>query len=93
MHNPRIGSSFESFLDEERVRDEVEDLAQKRILAWQLQQAMKERGIRKAELARRMQTSRAQLDRIFDPANNKVQLDTLQRAARSWGRTLEGELV
>lgn len=93
MSNPRIGSSFESFLEEDGIRAEVQDLAQKRVLAWQLEQVMKESGIKKVEMARRMHTSRAQVERVFDPTNNKVQLDTLQRAARAVGRTLKLELV
>jgi hypothetical protein len=93
MSNPRIGSSFESFLEEEGIREEVEDLAQKRVLAWQIEEAMKQTGITKVEMAQRMHTSRTQLERLLDPTNNRVQLDTLQRAARAVGRTLKLELV
>jgi hypothetical protein len=93
MTNPHIGSSFESFLEEEGIRDEVELLAQKRVLAWQLAQAMEQGGISKVAMAERMRTSRTQVDRLLDPDNNKVQLDTLQRAARAVGRTLRFELV
>jgi predicted XRE-type DNA-binding protein len=93
MSNPRIGSSFESFLGDEGIREEVQDLAQKRVLAWQIEEAMKQAGIRKVEMARRMGTSRTQIERLLDPSNNKVQLDTLQRAARAVGRTLKLELV
>lgn len=88
-----IGNSFDAFLDQDGIRDEVEALAQKRVLAWQLEKAMDAAGIAKAELARRMGTSRTQVDRVFDPSNNKVQLDTLQRAAHALGRTLRLELV
>jgi hypothetical protein len=93
MTNPHIGGSFESFLEGEGLRDEVELLAQKRVLAWQIEQAMKANGINKVGMAERMQTSRTQVDRLLDPNNNKVQLDTLQRAARAVGRTLKVELV
>jgi antitoxin HicB len=93
MNNPHVGSSLESFLEEDGIREEVEDLAQKRVVAWQIEEAMKKSGIKKVELAARMQTSRTQVDRLLDPANNKVQLDTLQRAARAVGRTLKLELV
>ena len=93
MSNPHIGSTFDSLLDEDGIRDEVQDLAQKRVLAWQLEQELKHIGIPKSELARRMHTSRAQIERVFDPTNNKVQLDTLQRAAHAVGRTLKLELV
>ena len=58
----------------------------KEVLAWQVEKAMKEQGISKAEMARRMGTSRAHLDRFLDPENDKVQLDTIQRAAAAVGR-------
>lgn len=93
MNNPRIGSSFDSFLEEEGIHEEVQDLAQKRLLAWQIEEAMKQTGIKKVEMAERMHTSRTQVERLLDPTNNKVQLDTLQRAARAVGRTLKLELV
>jgi transcriptional regulator with XRE-family HTH domain len=91
--NPNIGTSLDTLLQRDGTRDEVHDLAQKRVIAWQLEQAAKDAGVAKAELARRMGTSRAQVDRILDPVNNKVQLDTLQRAARALGRRLEMVLV
>jgi antitoxin HicB len=93
MTNPHIGSSFDSSLEEEGIHDEIEVLAQKRVIAWQIEQAMRETGISKVEMAERMHTSRTQVDRLLDPDNNKVQLDTLQRAARAVGRTLKLELV
>lgn len=93
MIKRRIGSTLDSLLEADGTRDEVHGLAQKRVLAWQLEEAARKAGIAKAELARRIGTSRAQVDRIFDPTNSKVQLDTLQRAARALGRTLRVELV
>ena len=89
----RIGSSFENFLKEEGIYNEITASAVKRVLAWQIEQAMNEQGLTKAEMARRMKTSRAHLKRLLDPANDKVQLDTLQRAAAAVGRTLRLELV
>jgi len=91
--NPHIGSSFEDFLKEEGLFEEVTAHAVKRVLAWQLEQAMKEQGITKMEMARRMKTSRAQLDRLLDPHNDKVQLDTMQRAVAAVGRKLHMELA
>jgi len=93
VQNPHIGSSLESFLEEDGTRDEILDLAQKRVLAWQIAEAMKESGIRKIEMAERMHMSHTQVERLLDPASNKVQLDTLQRAARAVGRTLKMELA
>jgi antitoxin HicB len=90
--NRHIGSSFEAFLKEEGLED-VQAHALKRVLAWQIEQAMAEQGLTKVEMARRMRTSRAQLDRLLDPQNDKVQLDTVQRAATAIGRTLKLELA
>ena len=91
--NPHIGSSFEDFLKEEGLYEEVTAHAVKRVLAWQIEQAMKEQGITKMEMPRRMKTSRTQLDRLLDPRNDKVQLDTMQRAATAVGRKLHMELA
>lgn len=93
MTNPHIGSSFDSFLEESGIREDVETFAQKRVFAWQIEQAMDEEGISKSEMARRMDTSRTQVNRLLDPDNNTVQLDTLQRAAKAVGRALKLELV
>lgn len=93
MNHPNIGSSFEAFLKEEGLHEEVTARATKRVLAWQIAQAMQEQGVTKIELAKRMHTSRAQLDRLLDPDNDKVQLDTVQRAASALGRSLRVELT
>ena len=87
------GSSFEDFLKEEGLLDAARTHSIKRVLTWQLQQAMKKQGITKAEMAKRMGTSRAHLDKLLDPDNDKVQLDTVQRAATAVGRSLHLELV
>jgi antitoxin HicB len=91
--NPRIGSLFSDFLKDEGLYEEVTTHAIKRVLAWQIEQAMKEQGVTKVEMAKRMKTSRAQLDRLLDPDNDKVQLDTVQRAAAAVGRKLHLELA
>ena len=93
MTNKHVGSSFDDFLKEEGIHEEATAHAIKRVLAWQIEQAMSEQGISKSEMARRMKTSRAQLDRLLDPENDKVQLDTVQRAAAAVGRTLHLELA
>jgi antitoxin HicB len=93
MSDERIGSSFESFLEDEGIRGVVEGVAQKRVFAWQIQQAMEASGITQSEMAVRMRTSRTQIARLLDPNNTSVQLDTLQRAARAVGRDLKLELV
>jgi predicted XRE-type DNA-binding protein len=91
--NPHIGSTFESFLQEEGIAEEVNAAAIKRVLAWQIEEAMKQQGISKNQMAKRMHTSRAYLDRFLDPNNNKVQLDTIQRAAAAIGRRLRLDLA
>lgn len=93
MTNPHIGSSFDDFLKEEGVYEEVTATAVKRVLAWQLEQSRRAQGISKSELARQMQTSRTQVDRLLDPTNTQVQLDTIQRAAKALGRRLVIELA
>ena len=80
------GSTFDSFLEEEGIREEVEAVAIKRVLAWQLSQAMEEQQKTKREMARQLHTSRAQLDRLLDPQNVSVTLDTITRAARALGK-------
>jgi predicted XRE-type DNA-binding protein len=93
MKNPHLGSPFDDFLKDEGLHDEARVHAIKRVLAWQIEQAMTEQSLSKTEMAKRMNTSRAQLDRLLDPQNDKVQLDTLQRAASALGRKLHVELA
>ena len=82
----RSGSTFDSFLEQEGIREEVEALAIKRVLAWQLEQAMQEQRKTKQAMARQLHTSRSQLDRLLDPRNVSVTLDTITRAAKALGR-------
>ena len=91
--NPHIGSSLDDFLKEEGIYEDATNHAVKRVLAWQVEQAMHKQGITKTEMARRMGTSRAHLDRLLDPENDKVQLDTVQRAATVVGRRVRLVLV
>lgn len=87
------GSSFDSFLEEEGIREEVEAVAIKRVIAWQLAEAMKAAKITKKEMAERMGTSRSQLDRLLDPKSSAVQLETIAKAARAVGKRLRLEMV
>ena len=91
--NPHRGSSLDGFLDEEGLLEEATARAAKKALAWQFAEAMKEQRVTKAALARKMNTSRAQLDRLLDPENQSVTLKTLARAAEILGMRLEIELV
>src|SRR6266487_2409330 len=82
------GSSFDSFLEQEGIREEVEAVAIKRVLAWQLEQAMRKQQKTKQAMARELHTSRSQLDRLLDPRNVSVSLDTMARAAKALGKKL-----
>lgn len=83
-----LGSSFDEFLAEENLTENVDDQAIKQVIAWQLEQARLESGLSKSELARAMATSRPQLDRVLDPENVAVSLDVLARAAAALGKRL-----
>jgi len=91
--NPRLGSTFESWLDTQGVREEVMAAAIKQIIAEQLAEEMKRKGISKTRMAEMMETSRAQVDRLLDPKNSSATLETLMRAAKALGRELRLELV
>ena len=89
----RVGSSFDDYLKQEGLYEEVTARAIKRVIARQLDALMQDQGLTKSALAKRMQTSRAQLDRLLDPDNESVTLATLARAAQAVGRHLRMELV
>jgi antitoxin HicB len=91
--NPHIGSSFESWLEEEGIREEVTAAAIKAVVARQLALEMKKKKITKQRMAQLMKTSRAQVDRLLDPKNGSATIETLQRAARIVGRELRLSLV
>ncbi|MFN7921084.1 MAG: Fis family transcriptional regulator [Bryobacteraceae bacterium] len=93
MKRKNVGSSFDSWLREEGIYEETTSAAIKRVLARQVEAAMKEQKVSKAEMARRMHTSRAALDRFLDPDNDAVTLATLHKAAGAVGRQLRLELV
>jgi len=91
--NPHIGESFDSFLRDEGIYDEVTATAIKRTLALQIEQVMAAQHISKSEMARRMKTSTTQLGRLLNPDNDRIQLDTLVRAASAVGKSLSVNLV
>ncbi|MGY6646862.1 MAG: helix-turn-helix domain-containing protein [Salinarimonas sp.] len=88
----RLGQSFDDFLEEEGTRQSTTEIAIKRVIAHQLAEAMAAGDITKAELARRLETSRSQVDRLLDPDNDGVTLGALSRAAQAVGRSLRLEL-
>ena len=93
MGKKHNGSSLDDLLSEEGTLEEATEVAIKRVLAWQIEQAMKEKNLTKVEMARRMQTSRSQLDRLLDPRQTHVKLHTMQRAAAVVGKRLKIDLV
>ncbi len=90
--NPHWGTSLDSFLGEDGIREAARTKATTRVVAWQLSQEMERQGITKAKLAELMHTSRAQVDRILKAQGN-VTIETLQRAASLVGRELRLELI
>ncbi len=82
------GSTFDSFLEEAGIREEVEAVAVKRVISWQLAEAMRKKKKTKQAMAKELRTSRSQLDRMLDPQNTAVTLDTISRAARVLGKRL-----
>ena len=90
--NRHAGSTLESFLREDGSYEDAKTQAIKAVLAYKLAQAMKAQHLSKARMAACMETSRSQLDRVLDPENEGVTLDTLNRAAAAVGMRLELEL-
>jgi antitoxin HicB len=91
--NPHIGSSLDDLFEEEGTLNEINIIAVKRVIAWQIQQEMAKKNLSKTEMAQQMQTSRSSLDRLLDPDNPAVTLDTIERAARVIGKKVRFELV
>jgi hypothetical protein len=86
------GSSFDDFLEEEGIRNEVQGAAIKKVLAWQFEQEMLKQQKTKQGMAKELRTSRSQLDRLLDPENTAVSLETLTRAANVLGKQLVFEI-
>ncbi len=91
--NQNIGSSFDDFLIDEGILEETETVATKRVIAFQLEEEMKQQHITRVKMAEKMHTSRSTLNRLFDPENQSVTLLTLERAAAAVGKKLKLELV
>ncbi len=91
--NIHRGSDLRDFLKEEGILDEVEERAMKQALTLQLARLLKENALTKSEMAARMKTSRAAVDRLLDASNPSVTLSTLGKAARALGRKVRIELV
>ena len=92
-HNQHLGSSFDDLLEETGELAEVNAVAIKRVIAWEITQKMEAEHLSKTKMAELMETSRSALDRLLDPANTSVTLHTLDSAARAVGKTLRIELA
>jgi len=92
-NNPRTGSSFDDFLKEQGMFEEITAKALKRAISEQLREGMKEQNMTKVAMAARMETSRTQVDRLLDPDNLRIEFDSLVRAASAIGKHVEIKLV
>lgn len=93
MNKKHIGSKFDDFLKEEKLLEQVQAAAIKRVIAFQIEREMKLKKLTKSEMASRMKTSRAALERLLDPDNASVTLFTLERAASALGKKLKVEMA
>lgn len=88
MKNKHIGSGFDDFLKEEGIYEEANDIAIKRVIAYQLEQEMKAQNITKTKMAKMMHTSRAVVNRLLNPDNSSLTLNTLEAATSALGKKL-----
>ena len=88
----KVGSFFEDFLKEQGTYEETTERAVKRVLAFQLAEEMKAKGITKVKMAEMLDTSRAQLNRLLDPTADNVTLASLSKVAKMMGRSIHLEL-
>lgn len=93
MKSEHIGSDFDDFLRDEGILEDAEAVAVKRVIAFQIAGEMERAHISRSELARRMKTSRSAVERLLDPANPSVTLQTLERAASAVGKKLTVQLT
>jgi len=93
MKHKNIGESFDSFLDEEGILEPVEEVAIKRVIALQIEQEMDKRKLTKTRLAKEMKTSRSSLNRLLDPQNDSVTLETIKKAANFLGKRVTLQLI
>lgn len=93
MNDDNLGSDFDDFLRSEGIIEAAEHIASKRVLAYQIREALKTDAISISELARRMNTSRSSINRLLDPDNPSVTLETMERVATAIGRRLVVQLL
>jgi antitoxin HicB len=93
MNNKHIGTTFDDFLEKEGLRAKVETNAIKRVIAFQLADLMQKENLSKTDMAKRMKTSRSSIERLLNPQNESVTLQTLERAALALGKKLEIKFI
>ncbi|MDP2077311.1 MAG: XRE family transcriptional regulator [Sulfuricurvum sp.] len=93
MKRQGIGSSFDDFLEEEGMLAQAEAVSIKRVIAYQLEETMKNEHITKTEMAKRMNTSRSAIDRLLDPLNTSITLATIESAVNVMGKRLQIQMI
>ena len=93
MKNEFVGSDFNEFLKEDGIYEEVNDIAIKRVIAYQLEQEMKAQNITKTKMAEMMNTSRAVVNRLLNPDNSSLTLSTLESATHALGKRLNISII
>jgi antitoxin HicB len=93
MKHKNIGDSFDAFLEEEGILEHAEEVATKRVIAFQLREEMKKRNISQKSLSEKMNTSRSSVRRLLDPNNESMTIKTLKKAAKTLGKRVEIRLV
>ncbi len=93
INQHHVGSSLDDLFEEDGILSEITAIAIKRVLAWQVEQVMKEKELSKTEMAKAMNTSRAALERLLDPKNTSVTLKTMDKAAKVIGKRLRIDLI
>lgn len=93
MSDKHIGSDFNDFLKEDGIYEETNDIAIKRVIAYQLEQEMKAQSVTKTKMAKMMNTSRAVVNRLLNPDNSSLTLHTLESATRVLGKKLSISIV
>jgi antitoxin HicB len=91
--NKHFGSDFDDFLADDGQLEAATAVATKRVIAWQISEGMKAKGLTKKAMADLMMTSRSQLDRVLDESDTALTLDTLSKAANALGYRVRVELA
>jgi DNA-binding Xre family transcriptional regulator len=89
MKKKHVGSNFEDFLEQEEILEECRASAIKFKIAHELEKAMSQRKIGKTEMAKRLKTSRTGIERLLDPDNTSITLNTMAKVARLLGKRID----